>query len=129
MTGDGVLVLRVARAKIVRAAESAIVKARKCGNEISPAEVRRLLRVARSAPEFALGTWYVAGRCGCLIGNLLGGADAPRYVRSVRIGRMGNVRYVVGLQFDLDITDLLTRRQRDLYEAHDGETVLRVVDR
>lgn len=126
---EKVLVLNVARAKIVRAAEQAIAEARRVGHDVTRAEARKLMRVARRSKEFALGTWYVDHRCGCLVGNLLGGWDEDRWRRNRRIGQMGEKLYRVGLRFDHDLGELLTFRQRDLLESHDGPTVVRAVDR
>lgn len=82
---------KVTRAQIVAAARQAIELARE-REEISTALVRRLMKVARTAPEFALGDWYIDRRCGCLIGNLHG--------RPIDVEALSMDQYRVGMAFD-----------------------------
>lgn len=115
-----VLVLNVARAKIVRSAQDAVRRARELGHLVTPADERRLLRVARKHPEFTLGSWWNRERgCGCLTGNLLG-TDGVR--------QQGEVFYRIGLAFDTALRDRLTFRQRTL-EDRAETTIVRAVDR
>lgn len=99
------LVFEMDRDLVVRAAQRAIAATRESGFEVSLGLVRRLLRVARTNPEFAMGDWFIAGRCGCLIGNMYGGP--------VVVDRLSEAEYRVGLEFD----DALFARLSDDDEA------------
>lgn len=69
------MVVRVSRAQVERAARLAIrrVTRRKKAKELSSETRRELMRHALEDREFALGDWMIEERCGCLVGNLLGG--------------------------------------------------------
>lgn len=93
------------REKVVRAARRAIDKSRRLYGadvDISTSLVRRLMRVARTHNEFAVGTWYIDGRCGCLVGNLLGSG----------FGRLSPAEEAIGLSFDLRIREEMSAEQR-----------------
>lgn len=101
------LAFELGRDEVVRSAQAAISLVRREGTELSYALIRRLLRVARTAPEFAVGDWWIDGRCGCLIGNLYGGVPE----------RMSCAEYLVGLEFDGQITARLGQRDEARYLA------------
>lgn len=111
------LLLRVPRSSVVAAAEHAIRETRRMGYEISTAQVRRLLRVARTERDFLLGGWFYEGRCGCLVGNLLGrdicDDDGPALIWT-------------GANFDTALTQRLTARQLEKYERDVHPAIVRV---
>lgn len=108
------LVFEMDRDLVVGAAQRAIAATRESGFEVSLGLVRRLLRVARTNPEFAMGDWFIAGRCGCLIGNLYGGP--------VVVDELSEAEYRVGLEFD----DALLGRLSDDEQARRFDAVVRV---
>lgn len=104
---------KVSREGVVQAAQEAIKRARE-ELHVSTPLVRRLMKVARTAPEFAIGTWYINGRCGCLVGNLLG-------QKSMYTGAMTVAEELVGVDFDALIRDQLSpRAQKHLNETFDN---------
>jgi hypothetical protein len=118
MGGGEVLVLRVSRAKVVRAARLAIRRARRggggqCGVVVDRALSARLLAVARDAPEFLLGGWWVAKGCGCLVGNLIGGNPHEQGLP------ISDPLWTVGLAFDEVLGESLSPGQRARLDAYD----------
>jgi hypothetical protein len=93
----------VSREVVVRSAETAIREAR-ARYTVPTVLVRRLMRVARTADEFVLGTW-VRGDCGCLVGNLLGHVPGTRDpFRAALVS--------IGMRFDRELVDGLAPRAR-----------------
>lgn len=88
----------VDRGTVVRAAEAAIGEARRTGSQVPTPLVKRLMRVARTAPAFAIGAWSLK-ECGCLIGNLHGGDVIP--------GRLPVPEYRIGMTFNDALIDRL----------------------
>lgn len=84
-------IFELPREAIVRCALFAVAQARDEGYSIETAHVRRLMKVARTEPEFAFAKWRI-GACGCLLGNLIGPAIDPEHLTQAD--------YRTGLAFD-----------------------------
>lgn len=78
------------RETIVLVAKHAIADARD-REEVSTVTVRRLMKVARTFSQFAVGDWRL-GKCGCLVGSLYG--------EGVDVDGLDEGEYQVGLFFD-----------------------------
>lgn len=108
---------RLPRETVVRAASQAIRDAREAELVVSRSLASRLLRIARTAPEFALGQWVAPGRCGCLIGNLIATREELEGFENVeglhfQVGRLTRAEYRIGMRFDRLIFEAMSPRQR-----------------
>lgn len=112
------LTLRVPRESVMSAAASAIRETRRDGFAVSTAEARRLMRVARTAPEFLLGGWFLEGRCGCLVGNYLG--------RDIDLHEDGRALVRVGANFDSALQARLSDSQRRRYDRDHHPALVKV---
>lgn len=103
------LVFELSREQIVGCAREAIARTRRDGMVVGTSLVRRLMRVARTAPEFALGTWFIKDRCGCLVGNLhFNEASMGPYSPAC----FSKAEFRVGLEFDGLMREALSARDK-----------------
>lgn len=103
--GDEMKTYEVSRENVVGAARRAIAQVRRDGDQVSTSLVRELMRLARVHDEFAIGEWFIEGRCGCLIGSRHGedfffGGGSPGF------DGLSNEELHVGTQFDKQLRQL-----------------------
>lgn len=116
--GKVVTVFEVPRDTVVKAARAAIAAAREDGATVPTPLVRRLMKVARTETDFALGDWWV-GSCGCLIGNLYG--------EHIDVEDIPDPEYPIGVKFDAELAKRLPGDGCDIYYARNGDYTARVV--
>lgn len=114
----------VDRETVVNAAEAAIRFARKDrGAEVDTPLARRLMRVARTAPAFALGDWVVGG-CGCLVGTLHNATELSGFDADL----LPAEEYAVGMEFEDALIQRLSEAEHREYKVSARDAIVRVVE-